>query len=109
MEYKNLALLFNNFKDDSGKINYCDMVRIMNIISIDINKLTVQEKYTYDDFLYQIKQLLNNYPIKITKKKFSAKLKGQFDKNTTSFIIDSIFNDTTEIDVNSITLYKIVD
>jgi hypothetical protein len=99
-----LMLLFNRFKGDDGTIGYTDLKRILNILFMDINGIDFKERYTYDEFMSIINDSKCNFDCEITKKQFTAKLKGHFDNETIAYITNAVFKDTDKVKMSDVKL-----
>ena len=99
-----LLLLFNRFKGADGTIGHTDLKRIMNILFMDISDIEFKEQYTYDEFTSIINTSTCNSDCEITKKQFTAKLKGHFDNETTAYITNIVFKYADKVKVSDVKL-----
>ncbi len=107
-ENKILSELFDKFKDENDTISNVSAKRIINILKLDISKLEYKTDYTFDDFIMQVTILLPTYkaPIKqLTKNKLNAEIKKKLniDSGSVDYIIDEIFNDNDNLNLDEIT------
>lgn len=99
-----LLLLFNKFKDEDGTIGHTDLKRIMNILFMDFSGIEFKERYTYDEFTSIINGSTCNSDCEVTKKQFTAKLKGHFDNETIAYITNVVFKDTDKVKLSDVKL-----
>lgn len=97
-----LLLLFNKFKGGDDTIEHTDLKRILNILFMDINGVEFKERYTYDEFMVIINGSTCNFDCDVTKKQFIAKLKGQFDSDTVTYITNVVFKNTDKVKLSDV-------
>jgi len=106
MDNKNLKNIFDTFKDDNDTISFLNMKRILNILRLDIEKVTKKDKYSFDEFYHQVLKLLDSLDdsVLITKNNFRSTLKRKFDKHTAELLTETIFEKNKKVKLKSITI-----